>query len=164
MLHWDLGELARVTNRFAGEYLWTLALAALNLLVLAHAALTLSDRQGWRKRAFQWFEQRAGWWLCSAGFAGAVMMLAMVFDPRYRSFATPSLWLPALFYLLRPINAPRREIALLALIIGGGIIAQLGQEGLHNSQAVAWAAVSLLMALALGRSWRLSAASCVTPR
>lgn len=97
-----------------------------------HATLALSARQGWRGRAFVWFESRAGWWLSAAGFAGAVMMLAMVFDPRYRSFATPTLWLPALFYLLRPVKAPRREATLLACIIGIGVVPQLIREGLSN--------------------------------
>lgn len=156
------GELARVTSRFAGEYVWAGALVVLNLLVLAHAALVLSDRRGWRDRAFVWFDSRAGWWLSAAGFAAAVMMLAMVFDPRYRSFATPTLWLPALFYWLRPVDAPRREIALLASIVGAGIAPQLFREGLNNPQALAWAAVSVLMALALWRSWRVSSPSLAT--
>lgn len=153
------GELARVTCRFTGEYIWAWALVVLNLLVLAHAALVLSDREGWRSRVFVWFESRAGWWLSAAGFAAAVMMLAMVFDPRYRSFATPTLWLPALFYLLRPVTAPGREIALLALIVGVGIVPQLFREGLSNPQALAWAAANVLMALALRRSWQVSSAS-----
>ncbi|MFJ3484213.1 glycosyl hydrolase family 17 protein [Pseudomonas sp. NPDC090202] len=151
-------ELAQVTSRFAGEYAWAVALIGLNLLILAHAALSLSARQGWRGRAFAWFEQRAGWWLCAAGFAAAVMMLTMVFDPRYRSFPTATLWLPALFYLLRPVAAPRREIALLAFIVGGGIVPQLYREGLSNPQALSWAAVSLLMTLALWRSLRVCTA------
>ncbi|WP_062390328.1 glycoside hydrolase family 17 protein [Pseudomonas abietaniphila] len=150
------GELARVTSRFAAEYLWAVTLIVLNLVVLAHAALTLSERAGWRGRAFIWFESRAAWWLGAAGFAGAVMMLAMVFDPRYRSFATATLWLPALFYLVRPVSAPRREIALLAFIVGLGIVPQLFREGMSNPQAWAWAVVSVLMALALWRSIKVS--------
>lgn len=153
------GELARVTSRFTGEYLWAGALMVLNLLVLMHAALALSVRQGWRGRGFAWFESRAGWWLSAAGFAGAVMMLAMVFDPRYRSFATPTLWLPALFYLLRPVRVLRREATLLACIIGIGIVPQVIREGLSNPQALGWAAVSVVMTLALWRSVRISAAS-----
>jgi exo-beta-1,3-glucanase (GH17 family) len=157
------GELARVTSRYAGEYLWAAVLVALNLLVLAHAVLTLSARAGWRGRAFDWFEARSAWWLSASGFAAAVMMLAMVFDPRYRSFATPTLWLPALFYLLRPVSAPRREIGLLALIVAAAIIPQLFREGLSNPQALAWAAASVLMTLALWRSLRLRIGSAVTP-
>jgi len=149
------GELAGVTSRFVGEYLWAAALVVLNLLVLSHAALTLSARTGWRGRAFVWFETRGGWWLIASGFAAAVMMLSMVFDPRYRSFATPTLCLPALFYLCRPVSGPRREIEFLAWVIGMGIVPQLCREGLSNPQAVGWAVVSLLMALALWRSGRL---------
>ena len=93
------GELMRTHARFAGEWVWAVLLAGLNLLVLAHAVLALARRAGWRERLFAWLEVRAGWWLLAAGFAAAVSMLAMVFDPRYRSFPTPALALPALVYL-----------------------------------------------------------------
>ncbi|MET1077938.1 MAG: beta (1-6) glucans synthase [Pseudomonas sp.] len=149
------GELARVTSRFAGEWLWAGALIALNLLVLAHAALVLSARGGLRDRLYAWLQARAGWWLAAAGFAGAVSMLAMVFDARYRSFASAALLLPALVYLCRPVRGPRREVALLAFIIGAGIVPQLYDETLGNLQAIGWAAVSLLLVVALWRSLRL---------
>ncbi len=149
------GELTRITSRFAGEWLWAVALAGLNLIVLAHISLALSTRKGWRERAFAWLEARAGWWLAAAGFAGAVMMLAMVFDPRYRSFPSAALLLPALAYLLRPVRAPRAEITLLTFIIGAGIAPQLFREGLHNQQAWVWAGVSVLMVVALWRSLRV---------
>ncbi|MDD1968511.1 beta (1-6) glucans synthase [Pseudomonas putida] len=148
------GELARVTSRFTGEYLWALALVALNLLVLAHAALTLSARTGWRGRAFNWLDARAFWWLGAAGFGAAGMMLAMVFDPRYRSFPTATLWLPALFYLFRPVRVSPRETALLAFIVGAGIVPQLLREGWSNPQALGWALACALMTLALWRSVR----------
>ena len=54
------GDLAFVTTRFASEWLWVGFLTALNLLVLAHAALTLSARTGWRERIFNLLERRAG--------------------------------------------------------------------------------------------------------
>lgn len=148
------GELMRTNARFAGEWLWAGLLAGLNLLVLAHAVLALASREGWRERPFAWLQARAGWWLLAAGFAAAVSMLAMVFDPRYRSFPSVALLLPALVYLLRPVEAPRAEVALLAFIIGAGIAPQLYQEGLHNHQAWSWAAVSGLMVAALWRSLR----------
>ncbi|SEC36831.1 Exo-beta-1,3-glucanase, GH17 family [Pseudomonas saponiphila] len=147
-------ELARVTSRFTGEWLWAALLLGLNLLVLSHAALTLSPRQGWRQRAFNALEQRAGWLLAAAGFAAAVMMLELVFDPRYRSFPSAALVLPALVYLCRPVRVARREIALLTFILGAGIAPQLYQEGLANQQAWGWALVSLLMVAALWRSLR----------
>lgn len=146
------GELMRTHARYAGEWLWAVALAGLNLLVLAHAALALARRDGWRQRLFAWLEQHAGTWLLAAGFAAAVSMLAMVFDPRYRSFPSAALLLPAVVYLLRPVPGRRSEVALLAFIVGAGVAPQLFREGLQNSQALGWAVVSVLMVAALWRS------------
>ncbi|MBM3106727.1 beta (1-6) glucans synthase [Pseudomonas sp. V1] len=149
------GELVRINSRFVGEWIWAGLLAGLNLLVLAHAALALAQRDGWRQRLFAWLEARAGWWLLAAGFAAAVSMLALVFDPRYRSFPSAALILPAVVYLLRPVRAPRAEIGLLAFIVGAGIAPQLYSEGLNNQQALVWAGVSVLMVAALWRSLRV---------
>ncbi|MDD0842752.1 glycoside hydrolase family 17 protein [Pseudomonas sp. Gutcm_11s] len=154
ILGWS--ELALITSRYWGEWLWAAALVALNLLVLAHAVLALSARSGWRERAFAWLEARGGWWLAAAGFAGAVLMLGLVFDSRYRSFPSLALLLPALVYLCRPVRGPRREIALLTAILGAGIAPQLYQEGLHNLQAVGWALTCALLVIALWRSLRHS--------
>lgn len=148
-------ELARITARFAGEWAWAAFIVGLNLVVLAHGALALSTREGARGRLFAWLDARSAWWLCAAGFAGAVLMLALVFDARYRSFPSAALLLPAVVYLCRPVKAPRREIALLALFVGLGIIPQLVEETLGNIQAIGWAATALLLALALVRSLRL---------
>ncbi|WP_285961051.1 beta (1-6) glucans synthase [Pseudomonas tohonis] len=148
-------ELARITARFAGEWAWAAFIVGLNLVVLAHGALALSTREGVRGRLFAWLDARAAWWLCAAGFAGAVLMLALVFDARYRSFPSAALLLPAVVYLCRPVKAPRREIALLALFVGLGIIPQLVEETLGNIQAIGWAATALLLTLALVRSLRL---------
>lgn len=147
-------ELASVTSRFVGEWLWAAALIGLNLIVLSHAALALGQKNGWRERVFNAIDRRAGWWLAAAGFAGAVMMLGLVFEPRYRSFPTAALLLPALVYLLRPVNGPRREFGLLAFIVGAGIPLQLYREGLSNEQAWGWALVSVLLVIALWRSVR----------
>ena len=149
------GELARINSRFAGEWLWAGLLVGLTLLVLAHAALALATREGWRDRAFNWLEARAGWWLVAAGFAAAVSMLALVFDPRYRSFPSAALVLPALVYALRPVRAPRAEVGVLTFIIGAGIAPQLFREGLGNQQAWIWAAVSVVMVVGLWRSLRV---------
>ncbi len=149
------GELARVTSRSTGEWLWAGLLVGLNLLVLVHAALTLGNRSRWRQGAFEWLEQRSGWLLAATGFAGAVMMLELALDPRYRSFPSAALLLPAWVFLLRPVRAPRGEIALLAFIIGAGIVPQLYREGLQNPQAWGWAAVSVLLVVALWRSLRI---------
>ena len=53
-----------------------------------------------------------------------------------------------------PASGPRRELSLLALIIGAGIPLQLYREGLNNQQAWVWALVSVLMVIALWRSRR----------
>ncbi|MCU9950488.1 beta (1-6) glucans synthase [Pseudomonas sp. PDM13] len=148
-------ELARITARFAGEWAWAAFIVGLNLVVLMHGALALSTRKGARGRLFAWLDTRAGWWLSASGFAGAVLMLALVFDARYRSFPSAALLLPAVVYLCRPVKAPRREIALLALFVGLGIIPQLYEETLGNIQAIGWAATALLLTLALVRSLRL---------
>ena len=149
-------ELALITSRFAGEWLWAAFLLGLNLLVLLHAMLSLSSHAGWRQRLHHWLQTRAGWWLLGAGFAGAVLMLGLVFDPRYRSFPSAALLLPAVVYILRPVVVARREALLLAALIGLGIPFQLYQEGLSNQQAIGWALVCLLLSSALLRSARLS--------
>ena len=147
-------EQAWVTSRFAGEWLWAATLLGLNLLVLSHVILALAGKLGWRARLFVWLDQRGGWWLLAVGFSGAVMMLALVVDARYRSFPSAALLLPAVVYLCRPTRGPRREIAVLGLLIGAGIVPQLYQETLGNLQALGWALVSSLLAAALWRSWR----------
>ena len=149
-------ELASVTSRFVGEWTWAGVLIALNLIVLAHGALALGQKEGWRGRLFNLLERRGGGWLAAAGFAGAVMMLGLVFEPRYRSFPSAALILPALVYLLHPVTGPRREFGLLAFIIGAGIPLQLYREGLNNEQAWGWALVCVLMVIALWRSLRTS--------
>ncbi len=146
------GELVRINARFAEEWIWAVLLAGLNVIVLAYGALALAQRSGWRERLFGWLDRRAGTWLMAAGFAAAVMMLALVFDARYRSFPSAALVLPALVYLLRPVNVRRAETLLLTAIVGVGIPVQLAIEGLQNQQAWTWAVVSVLMVGALLRS------------
>ena len=157
-------ELAWATSRFIGEWLWAGLLVGLNLIVMSHAALALGSKQGWRERMFNTCERHAGVWLTATGFAGAVMMLGLVFEPRYRSFPTTALLLPALFYLVRPVRGPRRELALLAFIIGAGIPLQLYREGLNNDQALEWALVSVLLVLALWRSGHFKKSALERPR
>ncbi len=149
------GELMRSHARFAAEWLWAALLAGLNLLVLARALLHLAQPEGWRERCSLWLQARASGLLLMAGFAVAVSTLAMVFDPRYRSFPSAALALPALVFVLWPVAVRRREASLLACIIGLGVLPQLFIEGLHSGQAWRWAAVSVLMTAALWRSLRL---------
>jgi hypothetical protein len=144
-----------VTSRYLGEWLWAGALIVLNLLVLSHAALWLSNHKGWRARVFNWLHSRGALWLTLSGFAGAVMMLALVVDARYRSFPSAALLLPALVYLCSPVSGYRREIALLALLIGACIAPQLYQETLSNWQALGWALTCVLLVAALWRSLRV---------
>lgn len=150
------GELVRINARFAEEWVWALLLVGLNLVVLAHGTLALAARGGWRERLFAWLERRADWWLAGAGFAAAVMMLALVFDARYRSFPSAALVLPALVYLLRPVAVRKPEACFLAVVVAVGIPVQLAIEGLQNQQAWGWALVSVLMAGALLRSLKVS--------
>ncbi|WP_201163724.1 glycoside hydrolase family 17 protein [Pseudomonas sp. S60] len=150
------GELMRTHARFASEWVWAALLGGLNLVVLAHGALALAQRAGWRQRLFAGFQAQAGRVLLAAGVAAAVSMLAMVFDPRYRSFPSAALALPALVYVLRPVPVRRREVTLLACIVGAGVVPQLLIEGTHNQQAWVWAAVSVLMTAALWRSLRIA--------
>lgn len=148
------GELARTNARFVGEWTWVVLLTGLNLIVLAHGALALSARDGWRQRAFAWLEARGAWWVIAAGFAAAVSMLALVFDPRYRSFPSAAFVVPALVYLVRPVRVARAEVALLTLIVGAGIAPQLYREGMVSQQAWIWAGVSVVMTAALWRCLR----------
>jgi exo-beta-1,3-glucanase (GH17 family) len=150
-------ELTLVTSRYVGEWLWAGALIVLNLLVLSHGALLLSSRNGWRARTFNWLHSRGALWLTLSGFAGAVMMLALVVDARYRSFPSAALLLPVLVYLCRPVGGYRREVALLALLIGACIAPQLYQETLSNWQAIGWAMTCVLLVAALWRSLRVKA-------
>ncbi|MGE6790733.1 beta (1-6) glucans synthase [Pseudomonas guineae] len=150
-----LAELMLITNRYLGEWLWASALIVLNLLVMAHASLLLSQHAGWRLRLLNWLHSKGALWLALSGFAGAVMMLALVVDARYRSFPSVALVLPALVYLCHPVGGYRREVALLALLIGAGIAPQLYQETLSNWQALGWAITSLLLVAALWRSLRI---------
>ncbi|WP_407315650.1 glycosyl hydrolase family 17 protein [Pseudomonas sp. nanlin1] len=143
-----------VDSRFIEEWLWAGLIGLLNLVVLAHATLAMAKPSGWRQHWFNWLEARARFWLTASGFVGAVLMLAMVFEPRYRSFPYPAIMLPALVYLVRPVAARRGEVTLLLAIVALGIPVQLYLEGLRNPQAWAWAAASAVMAAALVRASR----------
>jgi exo-beta-1,3-glucanase (GH17 family) len=133
-------------SRHAGEWLWHTALLLLSLLAAARGLLCLNPPgRGWRARLSDWLESRAGTLLLATALAGAWLMLAQVFDPRYRSFPTFALLLPALSFALWPARGPRDELALLAVLIGLGLPVMLWQETLVNLQAVGWALVSLLL-------------------
>lgn len=155
---------ALVICTFLDEWLWAAYLTLLNLLAMLHLSLALGAREGWRGRLFGLVEARAGGYLLASGFAGAVWMLALVFDARYRNFPNAALLFPALFYLYRPVATPRREATLLAGLIAAGIVPQLALEGLDNLQAVLWAAIAALLAGALWRGLRQPQRLAVEPR
>ncbi len=90
--------------------------------------------------------------------AAAVATVALVVDPRYRDFPSEAFLLPALGFaalaLARDGSAPagsglREEALLTALLLLGGL-GVLIREGPHNTQAVGWAAVLVLLALPWG--------------
>ena len=66
---------------------------------LRRACYSVSKQAG-DLRLFNWLHGKAAVWLLLSGFAGAVMMLALLVDARYRSFPSAALLLPALVYLL----------------------------------------------------------------
>ena len=154
-------HLGAYGNRNAWEWTWTALLVALNVVVLARGALLLAAHRGWRTQWCAWLESRADLWLLASGFTGAIFMLQLVFDPRYREFPSCALLVPALVYLFAPVRAARRESRLLLAIVALGIPAQLAQEGLLNAQAWGWAAVALLLAAALWRGAALPQAGAV---
>jgi hypothetical protein len=147
---------AAFANRDSWEWLWTIALTILNAAILLRAALAFAPLASKRGRVFLRLEVNAGRLLIVTAFVAAVLMLQLVFDPRYRLFPSYVLLLPALVFLRLPTQAPKRELALLLLVIAVGIPFQLWEETWRNAQALGWAATSALLVLALTRSWAFS--------
>ncbi len=151
-------QLGVQDNRNHWEWLWTGLLLVLNALVLARGVLACgasacSARSGWRETLFVKLENNAAKLLVAIGFVGAVLMLQLVLDARYREFPSYILLLPAIVYLWRPAGAaPQRELRLLAIVIACGVPSVLWQEKLTNTQALGWAAVAIALTLALWRS------------
>lgn len=147
-------------NRDRWEWAWTALLTLLNSAILLRGLFALAPASTLRGRGFAWIERHAGSLLLCTGFVGAVLMLQLVFDARYRQHPYYAMLLPALVFLLWPVRAcasvPRRELQLLGVVIAIGIPLQLWEETLYNRQALGWAATSLLLALALWRSLRTS--------
>ncbi len=144
-------------SRHLGEWLWNGALFGLGLLLAIRGLFRINPpATGWRERCAAWLQARNHWWLLATALAGAWLMTALVFDPRYRSFPTFALLLPALSFLCWPARGPRVELNLLTFMIALGLPAMLWQETLVNGQALGWGAVALLLVLALQRCRRLS--------
>ncbi|MDB6062075.1 MAG: ndvC [Verrucomicrobiaceae bacterium] len=149
-------------NRDIWEWLWTAALTLLNIVILVRTALALAPLDSARGRVFVRLEQYAGKILLCSGFIGAVLTLQLVFDARYREFPSYIMLVPALGFLRWPAHAAVRELKLLLAIIALGIPLQLLEEKLTNTQALGWAAVSALLALALWRSLRTSRSPAIS--
>lgn len=142
-------------SRQASEWLWHGALALLNLPLAARLLLGVNPPSGgWRARLSQHLQRQAGRYALAVALAATWLMLALVFDPRYRSFPSAALLLPALALLLQPCRGPRLELNLCGALLGMGLIVLLWQETLLNTQALGWAAVSLLLLAALWRGRR----------
>ncbi|MCC6076193.1 beta (1-6) glucans synthase [Pseudomonas sp. GCM10022188] len=140
-------------SRHFGEWLWFGALLMLSLFTAARGLLQLNPpAAGWRAELATWLEDRAGILLLATALAGAWLMMAQVFDPRYRSFPTFAMLLPALTFALWPVRGPRDELGLLAVLIGLGLPIMLWQETLLNVQALGWGLVGLLLTGVLWRS------------
>lgn len=161
------------------EWSWAAALTALNAVVLARFALALAARAGWRERLFARLEAGAGCWLLAVGFVGAVSMLQLALDARYRLFPTAILLAPALAFALRPTAVSRREALLLMAVLVVGLPLQVWEEGFgqirnrlglglaesatlvlrawySNVQALGFAGTAALLTLALWRGARTS--------
>lgn len=147
-----------VNNRFFGEWLLSLLLFLLNAIVLLHALLSQQTQHHWRHSIWTWLAARTQQWMLATGFFAAVLMLGLVFEPRYRSFPSSALILPALLYCWQPVRGNARELYFLAALIGLGIPLQLYQEGLESLQALGWSVVCVVLVLALVRAARQSGA------
>lgn len=94
-------------------------------------------------------------------FGAAATTLCLVFDPRYRDFATTLYAVPALALALLAVTLPRpsaargagtdepddrREETLLAVVLAVGGVAVAINEGFANHQALGWTGVCLLLA------------------
>lgn len=142
-------------NRDIWEWLWTVALVAVNALALLHVRLAMRGAAAASAVSAR-LRRAGGMGLMLAGFAGAALMAQLVFDARYRQFPSYVMLLPALVYLRWPVRVPRRETLLLLAVVAIGVPLQLLEEGLANAQALGWAAASALLAAALWRSSRTS--------
>lgn len=172
--HWL--QVTTLAARDHWEWLWALALMALNLVVMLQMAMRLGVRT---TRFDDWLQRHAGLWLLLSGYAGAVLAMQLGLDARYRLFPSAMLLLPALVYALRPTPLAARSGWLLILIIVVMLPLQMWEEGygnirnrvdlrlvdqgylllrawFSNVQAVGWALVSLLLVVALWRGVRTS--------
>ena len=157
-----------ISARGAVEWLWNWGEVALGLAVLLAAALALVQPQaGWRAALAERARGAAPLAAIGLGFFAAVAMVGLAFEPRYLNFPWAAFAAPALaLFALRRAGwlPPRPELKLLGalLVLGAPVVCYrelvaLRPEGallVMNEQAVAWLAVSLLLAAALLRAPR----------
>lgn len=147
---------ASYASRDLWEWLWAALVTLLNGAVLAHAMLCLSARNGWRQSLWQPLQRAAPALLLGAGFIGALLSLQLLLDARYRLFSPGAIAVPALWFALQPVatSRPRARLLLTLLLLAAPGV--LWQETLTNTQALAWVAAELFLALALWRSLQIS--------
>jgi exo-beta-1,3-glucanase (GH17 family) len=139
-------EQTLVEARYLGEWAWMISLGLLSLAMLADTALRLGTRR------YDPFERWALLLPMAAGFAMAVETLWMVFDPRYRNFATAGLLVPVLCLLWRPLPLPLPSLRLLAVVYAVGAALQLLREGWQNPYAWGWIALTAVLAWVFARA------------
>jgi len=140
---------AGVGARYPGEWLWAGGLGLVSVALLADTALRSGHATGWRTKAMHLATRYRNTLGLLAGYATAVEAVWMVFDPRYRSFATAGLLVPALVLLWRPAALAPHAARLLAGICAVSVPAQLIREGWQNPYAFGWAVVVAMMAWSL---------------
>ena len=147
---------AEVGARYLGEWAWAAGLALTSLALLAEAALYLGAASGCRLQLMKLLMAWRARLALAVGFAASVEAIWMVFDPRYRSFATAGLLVPALLLLWRPAVLPLPTARLLGAVCVVSIPMQLLREGWQNPYAWGWAVTVAITAWALNREPRVA--------
>jgi hypothetical protein len=147
---------AVVSARGWAEWAWMGAEAVLALTVSLWLALrATAPAGGWRSRLVAMLDREGGRLALAVGFGASVVALQLAFEPRYRDFPYWVYLVPALGLLALAVRGalPRRpELPLLGVILLLAAPVVVVQETLANGPALAWVAVSLVLAAAL--LWR----------
>lgn len=150
-------QYGTVVARNGAEWLWVGAEAALSLAATLLFVLRLVAPADARRAALLGLAERhAGRLLLALGFTSSVVALQLAFEPRYRDFPFAVYLVPALGFLflrmaggMEPARPPLRGLGILLALAAPVVVYR---ETLVNGPAMAWVAVSLLLALAL--LWR----------
>ena len=143
-----------VAARNGAEWAWIGVEAALSLAATLWLVLRLIEPAGTRRAALLGLAGRhAGHLLLALGFTAAVVALQLAFEPRYRDFPFAVYLVPALGFLfsrmaggLGPTTRPLRWLGALLALAAPVVVYR---ETFENGPAMAWVAVSLLLAMAL---------------